>query len=43
MRLSQEPEEKIPEMVERLKAAGLEKYMQAKKDAIEKWAAATGK
>ena len=38
-----DPEEKIPEMVERLKAAGLEKYMQAKKDAIEKWAAATGK
>jgi len=33
-----DPEVVIPEMVERMKAAGLEKYMQAKADALKTWA-----
>ncbi len=33
-----DPDVVIPEMVERLKQAGLEKYMQAKADALKAWA-----
>ncbi|MBQ9612900.1 MAG: ABC transporter substrate-binding protein [Lachnospiraceae bacterium] len=36
-----DPDVAIPEMVERLNAAGLQEYMQAKQDAIDAWAAAT--
>ena len=32
-----DPDVVIPEMMERLKAAGLEKYIQAKADAIKEW------
>ena len=32
----------IPELQERLKAAGLEKYINAKREALEAWAAANG-
>ena len=34
-----DPDVVIPEMMERLNKAGLEKYMQAKQDAIDAWAA----
>lgn len=34
-----DPEVTIPEMIERLKAAGLDEYIQAKRDAVEAWAA----
>ncbi len=36
-----DPDVVIPEMEERLKAAGLEEYMQAKQDALDAWAAAS--
>lgn len=38
-----DPDVAIPEMVERLNAAGLENYIQAKQDAIDEWAEATGR
>ncbi len=36
------PEVGIPELQARLKAAGLEKYINAKRAALEAWAAANG-
>ena len=37
-----DPEVGIPELQARLKAAGLEKYINAKRAALEAWAAANG-
>lgn len=37
-----DPSTTIPEMMERLNAAGLQEYMQAKQDALDKWAEETG-
>ena len=34
-----DPEEEIPKLIERLKGAGLDEYIQAKREALEKWAA----
>ena len=37
-----DPDVVVPEMVERLKAAGLDDYMAAKQEALNEWAAANG-
>ena len=37
-----DPETTIPEMMERLNAAGLQEYMQAKQEALDKWAKENG-
>ena len=37
-----DPDTTIPEMMERLNAAGLQEYMQAKQEALDKWAKEAG-